>query len=94
MRPSSCFTKRNSWLTQFGEVNENNELHGRGIRIDNDGDAIQIGYFKNRQLSTGKYIRIYSDGEFRVGEYYMKEGKKRDRYTKYCTDGKEEQYDW
>jgi hypothetical protein len=45
-------------------------------------------------LSTGKYIRIYSDGEFRVGEYYMKEGKKRDRYTKYCTDGKEEQYDW
>ncbi len=45
-------------------------------------------------MSTGNYIIIYSDGEFRVGEYYLKEGRKWSRGTKYLTNGKEKKYDF
>ncbi len=42
---------------------------------------------------TGNYITIYSDGEFIVGEWYRKDGRRGDRYTKYWTDGSEEKFD-
>ncbi len=38
-------------------------------------------------MSTGNYIYILEDGEFRVGECYMKDGKKWSRGTEYYTDG-------
>ena len=51
----------------FGELNENNKLHGRGIYIHDDGE-IWIGYYENGGYSTGNYINIFSDGVFLVGE--------------------------
>ena len=74
---------------QFGEVNEDNRLHGRGIYIDNDG-TIDIGYFENGD-ETGYYID--SDGTFWVGEIYFKDGERRKRVTWYLTDGNEYKYD-
>ncbi len=75
----------------FGEVNENNILHGRGIRIWNDG-TIFIGYGEDGRLCTGNEITIYPDGWFDVGETYIKDGKKWKRFTRYMTDGTEEKY--
>ncbi len=98
MRPSASFHKEgidedgDHWI-YFGELNENNRAHGRGIRILNDG-FINIGYFEDGWLSTGSNcITIYDDGDFSVGEYYLKDGEKRERWTKYKTDGTEEEYD-
>ncbi len=44
-------------------------------------------------MSTGNYIYIFSDGEFRVGECYFKEGDKLNRGKRYYTDGTEKKYD-
>ncbi len=77
---------------QFGEVNANNRMHGRGIKIWKDG-GISIGYYENGLLSTGNYINILHYGKFRVGEYYTKDGIEMVRGTRYMTDGKEEKYD-
>ncbi len=85
-------TITDSYCNYYGEINADGEEHGRGIGISNDGD-IGIGYFKNGEWSTGNYIEIYSDGRFWVGELYLKEGKKRNRGTRYNTDGSEVQYD-
>jgi hypothetical protein len=49
----------------FGEFNENNVLHGRGIEINKYGD-INIGYYENGE-STGKYIAIHILGDLSVG---------------------------
>ncbi len=61
MKPDS---KRwsSEWLGDgFGEVNENNRLHGRGIDIVNIG-IIHIGYYENGYDGTGNYIHIDNDG--------------------------------
>ncbi len=50
--------------------------------------VIHLGYFENGSY-TGNYIRIYSDGEFWVGERYLKDEKRGDRWTQYMTDGRE-----
>ncbi len=78
---------------QFGEVNEDNRLHGRGIDIWSSG-AICIGYFENDLQSTGNYIVILNYGRFDVGEKYKKEGGRGNRGTQYNTDGTEEKYDF
>jgi hypothetical protein len=44
-------------------------------------------------ISTGNYIWIESDGDFRVGERCLKVGEEFDRGTKYMANGKEEKYD-
>lgn len=54
---------------KVGELNENNHLHGRGIRIESHGYYL-IRYFKNGYTAVGSYIEINSDGGFEVGEYY------------------------
>ncbi len=73
MRPDSTNYLRNyGYGTFFGELGENNEPRGRGIRIDDDG-FIRIGYFVNGRL-IGHYIYIWSDGVFQVGEIYMRDG--------------------
>ncbi len=77
---------------RFGELNEDNELHGRGIYISNYG-SIVIGYWENDDSSTGNYINIYSNGEFKVGERYFKDGRICDRGTRYFRDGSEYKYD-
>ncbi len=72
----------------FGEVNEDNRLHGRGVEIFKGG-RIDIGYYEDGWLSTGNYIGIASDGGFSVGEIYLKDGKRRIRGTNYFKDGSE-----
>jgi len=57
----------------FGELNSDNYLHGKGIRIFFFGD-IEIGYWDNSECAPGNYLTICSDGEFRVGEVYLKDG--------------------
>ncbi len=59
MRPDTSNYFKDLFLgaTYFGELNENNQAHGRGITIDKDGE-IYIAYFKNGKVSTGHYIRI------------------------------------
>jgi hypothetical protein len=54
---------------------------------------ITIGYWEDGKLSTGNYIAIFSWGEFWVGEFYKKGGKKWSRGTQYNTDGTETKYD-
>jgi hypothetical protein len=77
---------------QFGEVNEDNSLHGRGINISFIG-TITIGYFENGDRSTGNYIWIYRNGNFDVGECYMKDGVRWIRGTTYYTAGGKFKYD-
>jgi hypothetical protein len=64
----------------YGEVNAVGKEHGRGIYKFDDGNIV-IGYFKNGLRSTGNYIVIHSDGEFRVGESYLKDGEEWRRGT-------------
>ncbi len=77
----------------FGEVDENNRLHGRGIRIYNNAGNIYIGYYERGHLSTGNYIRIWRNGRFEVRERYRKDGKIWNRGTLYYKNGKEEKSD-
>ncbi len=65
--------KTESYGKYYGEVNKSGDEHGRGIRIWDDG-TITIGYHKNGDWGTGKCIEILSNGWFRVGEIYQKEG--------------------
>ncbi len=64
-------TNTHSDWKYYGELKADGEPHGRGIRIWLDG-GIWIGYWWRWYMSTGNYIMIFSDGEFRVGEFYMK----------------------
>ncbi len=77
--------------SKFGEINDDNELYGRGILIWSSGD-IHIGYFENSRHSTGHYIIIFSDFKFDVGEIFWKDGHERARGTEYNTDGTEVKY--
>ncbi len=72
---------RFSYDNAFGEINEDNVLHGRGIDINWTG--IWFGYFEDGELSTGNYILIWSDGEFEVGKVYIKDGERRVRGSQY-----------
>jgi len=58
---------------EFGERNEANNLHGKGIIISSFG-TIYICYWNNGRFAPGNYLYIESDGDFSVGEYYMKDG--------------------
>ncbi len=66
MRPSAKFFFHDKYGTDYGELDEHNNLHGRGIFIFNDG-RILIGFVDNGEW-TGNYIKIYNDGWFQVGE--------------------------
>jgi hypothetical protein len=70
----------------FGEFNEKNKLHGRGIRIDSYGD-IFIGYFNKGWRAPGNFILIYKDGDVDVCEHYLKGGENRARGTRYMANG-------
>ncbi len=85
-------TKTYWWGKYYGEVDADGKGHCRGILIWNNG-RITIGYFENDDVSTGNYITIYWNGEFRVGKYYTKDGVSWERGTQYYTNGKEEKYD-
>ncbi len=83
-------TYTDSYGKYYGELNADGEAHGRGIGISNDGHII-IGYFvENDWYSTGNYIVISSDGDFLVGKFYLKDGMRSFRSTRYNTDGSEE----
>jgi hypothetical protein len=82
MQPDPRNFFANSYCLQFGELDENNYMHGRGIELRKNGDIL-IGFFENGGWSTGHYICIYSDGRFLVGEKYLKDDVKWDRGTEY-----------
>ncbi len=90
MQPNSKFYKDEGDTLSFGELNENNRMQGRGIEIGNYG-VITIGYFEDGDY-TGNYIRIFSSGNFRVGEKYIEDGWRKISGTKYNEDGTEEQF--
>ncbi len=90
--PTLIQTKTFSNYKYYGELNEMGQAHGRGIKIFSYGD-IEIEYYENGRWSTGNYIIIHSDYWFKVGERYMKDGKRWERGTWYHKNGKEEQYD-
>ena len=96
MRPdASNYFKDFINRTYFGELDESNEPHGRGIFIYNDG-GIRIGYWWNDSWGTGGHIYTDKNGYFEVSEVYEKEEGKRKkgwRGTLYSTDGTEEKYD-
>ncbi len=77
----------------IGEMNANNKLHGRGIRIWGDG-GIHIGYWNDGDRAPGNYIKIYWDGKnFDVAECYLKEDTKRYRGTSYNVNGTTEKFE-
>ena len=76
----------------FGERNEHNKPHGRGIGIYSTY-FIRIGYFNNGGWAPGNYLTIWSDGQLDVGECYLKDGKKWDKGTLYEVNGNEEKFD-
>ncbi len=86
MQPSAQFDQKGHC---FGEFNEENKPHGRGIIIHYHGGLV-IGYFENGDWNTGNYINIWSNGDFSVGECYLKDGWRQFRGTKYHTNGTEE----
>ena len=58
----------------FGEINKDNELHGRGMKIKRNG-WIEIGTFKNGFEAGGtSYMLIQPNNDFQLGSYYLKEG--------------------
>ena len=65
--------KYSSRVLNFGEVDQYNNLHGRGICIQFDGNT-GIGYFDNGNRAPGNFIHIKSGGNFIVGECYLKDG--------------------
>lgn len=61
--------------------------HGRGIEI-NDSFDVYFGYFINGIQADGRYVNIFSIGEFRVGEItHDSKGTKRNKWTNYWTNG-------
>jgi len=70
----------------FGEHNDNDKLHGRGIYICSDG-FIHIRYWDDGEYAPGNNLYIDSDGSVSVGELYLKDGKRCYRGTCYRTDG-------
>ena len=88
---SGKYTKRYNW-GHFGEHNDNDKPHGRGILISPYG-IIHIGYWNIGERAPGKHILIYSDGDLDVGERYLKDGLLFERGTLYRTNGKTEEYD-
>ncbi len=76
----------------FGEHNEENNLHGRGIIIL-PNCHIDIGFYNNSDYAPGNYIEIFSDGDVDVGEIYLKDGKRWNKCTRYFSDGKTKESD-
>ncbi len=78
---------------QFGEHNSSDNLHGRGICIYSDG-GISIRYWNKGGITPGNCIIIFRNGEFWVGEIYLKDGKKCDRGTRYKEDGTQQKFNY
>ncbi len=87
---SGKYTKTGGGSYYVGEHNVNNKLYnglqGRGIKFYSDGD-INIGYYNNGYGAPGNFITIYKNGEFHVGEYYLKDAILDTRGTRYNADG-------
>ena len=57
---------------QFGELNERNNLHGRGILITKLG-TIRIGFYSDGKSAPGNYLSIWNNGDIYLGECYVKD---------------------
>ena len=70
----------------------NNQLNGRCIKVHGNGD-IYIESKKDGKDVVGNLVRIYSDGDISVGEWYRDgNGFLADRGTTHKTDGTTSKY--
>ena len=69
----------------FGEFDAKNNPHGRCIQFTTYGD-INIGYYNNGDR-FGNFIYIHREGDFDVGEWYLKDDGFHVRGTRYMPDG-------
>ena len=78
----------------FGEVDAHNRAYGRGIKIF-DGKFIDIGYWDDGLPAPGNLIGIDSRyGALKVGQCYLKDGKRWKRGTYIRVDGTTEEFDY
>lgn len=76
----------------YGEHNDENLIHGRGVKINNYGH-INIGYFKNDHVAVGPYIYIGMFGYFSVGKrWFDNNGVRKCEETTYKADGTIERF--
>lgn len=79
--------------TYFGEVNSEDQRHGKGIWVevaDNEDKYIFLGYSQNGKPSPGSYIMIFWNGNFVIGKLYPDPNnpdKPKWRCTCYYPDG-------
>ena len=82
IQPTKEFIQICDYYAEFAEHKGDNEVTGRYISIYHPS-FIRIGYYEDDYVAAGNYIDIYNDGEFHVGEYYFKDGKKWNRGIRY-----------
>ena len=70
-----------------------NKPHGRGIRIQKNGD-INIGSYSDGYMAPGNYIVILSVGEYRVAECRDEEGAMKYKGTTFNTNGTVDHFDY
>ena len=76
---------------RIGEMDQSYNLDGRGLEIQISGN-IYIQYSKNGNHTIGKYIHIYSGGDFAVGELYLSDCEINVKGTEYKNDGTSSEY--
>ncbi len=89
-------TKTFSTGQYFGELNSNNQEHGKGVIIYNCskcGNSIIFALIENDNYAEGNYIIIFESGQIQVGEIYFKNGKKKKIGTSYEKDGTSDYFD-
>ena len=80
------YLERKDLVIEIGEFNQKDNLEGRGIRIEPNGE-ITVGWWINNWSAPGNYFRVYADGNFNVGKFYMDGTLKRYQGIRYKTDG-------
>ena len=76
----------------IGELNTDNNLEGRGIKIWAEGD-IFIRQWNDGLNAPGHFITIYRGGQLDVGECFLKEGELCEKGTAFYSNGTSEEYE-
>lgn len=63
------FGYKQSAFNYFGELSSSINEQGRGIRVYNH--VIIIRYWRNADQAPGKFIKIWSDNQFEVGDWTL-----------------------
>ena len=90
MKPMHQGFGKDDDFIEYGEMDQNNNLDGKGVLIHFGGD-IYIGYYDDGPGATN--LRIESNGAFHVAGYQLKDGKRCRTATVYNTDGTTKDYE-